>query len=68
MDRGDGHWRADEELDLSARYEVRRVVELTFDVANVLNGPGVRYVSDRRYTIEYEEFGRRYVGGVRFTS
>lgn len=67
VDGGDGYWRADEELDLSARYEVRRGVELTFDVANVLNGPGVRYVSDRRYTIEYEEFGRRFVGGIRFT-
>jgi TonB-dependent receptor len=67
VDGGDGYWRADEELDLSARYEVRKGVELLFDVANVLNGPGVRYVSDPRYTIEYEKFGRRYVGGVRFT-
>jgi TonB-dependent receptor len=67
VDGGDGYWRADEELDLSARYEVKKGVELLFDLANVLNGPGVRYVSDRRYTIEYEKFGRRYVGGVRFT-
>jgi hypothetical protein len=67
VDGGDGYWRADEEFDLSGRFEVKRGVELTFDIANVLNGPGVRYVSDRRYTIEYEKSGRRYVGGVRFT-
>lgn len=67
VDGGDGYWRADAELDLSARYEVKKGVELLFDLANVLNGPGVRYVTDRRYTIEYEKFGRRYVGGVRFT-
>lgn len=67
VDGGDGYWRADDELDVSARYEIRRGIEVYFDAANLLNGPGVRYVGDRRYTIEYEQFGRRYVGGVRFT-
>jgi outer membrane receptor protein involved in Fe transport len=67
VDGGDGYWRADAELDLSARYELRKGIEMLFDVANVLNGPGVRYVSNPRNTVEYEKFGRRYVGGVRFT-
>ncbi len=66
VDGGDGYWRADGELDVSARYEIRRGIEVYFDAANLLDGPGVRYVGDRRYTLEYERFGRRYVGGVRF--
>jgi TonB-dependent receptor len=66
VDGGDGFWAADDELDFSARYELRKGVELYFDASNLLNGPGRRYTNDSRYTIEYEKFGRRYVGGVRF--
>jgi len=66
-DGGDGFWRADGELDISARYAVTPSFEVFVDWANVLDGPGVRYTFDRRYTIEYEEFGTRVVGGVRVT-
>jgi len=67
VDGGDGYWRADGELDVSLRYEVKPGFEVYADLSNLLDGPGVRYTNDRRYTIEYEKFGRRYVGGVRFT-
>ena len=66
-DGGDVYWRADDELDVSARYEIRKGIEVYFDASNLLNGPGVRYTNDRRYTIEYEQFGRRFTGGVRVT-
>jgi TonB-dependent receptor len=66
VDGGDGFWDTDDELDFSARLEIKKGVEVYFDASNLLNGPGRRYTNDSRYTIEYEKFGRRYVGGVRF--
>jgi TonB-dependent receptor len=65
VDGGDGFWGTDDELDVSARYELRKGLEVYFDASNLLNGPGRRYTNDSRYTIELEKFGRRYVGGVR---
>jgi TonB-dependent receptor len=65
-DGGDGFWATDDELDFSARVEIRKGFEVYFDASNLLNGPGRRYTGDSRYTIEFEKFGRRYVGGVRF--
>ncbi len=67
VDGGDAYWLADDELDVSARVEIRPGVEIYADASNLLNGPGTRYVSDRRYTIELEKFGRRFTGGVRLT-
>ena len=79
-DNGDIYWAADDELDFSARYAVSRNFEVYFDATNLLNKPGRRYStptdilrskgiqaekSDRN-TIEWERFGRRYAGGVRF--
>ncbi|HEU0045297.1 TonB-dependent receptor [Sphingomonas sp.] len=71
VDAGDTYWALDTELDFSARYELRRGVEIYFDAANLLNQPGRRYSDifrrDRSRTIEWERFGRRYTGGVRVT-
>lgn len=80
-DAGDTYWADDDELDFSARYEVFDGFEVYFDASNLLNNPGRRYsdpsnllnasgiptVRNGQYTIEYERFGRRYNGGIRFT-
>ncbi len=66
-DGGNFFWAADDELDFSARYAVNQNLEIYFDASNLLNGAGRRYVRDSIYTIEWERFGRRYTGGVRFT-
>lgn len=80
-DAGDTYWADDDELDFSARYEVFDGFEIYFDASNLLNNPGRRYsdpsnllnasgiptVRNGQYTIEYEGFGRRYNGGIRFT-
>jgi TonB-dependent receptor len=66
VDGGAQYWAMDDELDFSARYAVNKNLELYFDASNLLNGPGRRYVRDSQYTIEWERFGRRFTGGVRF--
>ncbi len=80
-DAGDTYWADDDELDFSARYEVFAGFEVYFDASNLLNNPGRRYsdpsnllnasgipaARNGQYTIEWERFGRRYNGGVRFT-
>jgi TonB-dependent receptor len=78
---GDTYWADDDELDFSARYELSKGFEVYFDATNLLNNPGRRYsdpanilnaqgiptVRNSQYTIEWERFGRRFAGGVRFT-
>jgi TonB-dependent receptor len=80
-DAGDSYWADDDELDFSARYELFDGFEVYFDASNLLNNPGRRYadpsnilnakgipaVRNGQYTIEWEKFGRRYTGGIRFT-
>jgi len=67
VDAGDTYWAQDDELDFSARYQVREGFEVYFDASNLLNGPGRRYSGVSARTIEYERFGRRFTGGVRVT-
>jgi TonB-dependent receptor len=67
IDGGDFYWAQDDELDASLRYAITPNIEVYADFANLLNGPGRRYVGSNRYTIEHERFGRRYTGGVRVT-
>jgi TonB-dependent receptor len=80
-DAGDTYWAGDDELDFSARYELIKGLEVYFDASNLLNNPGRRYADpsnilgalgvpterNGQYTIEWEQFGRRFTGGVRFT-
>ncbi len=66
-DGGNFYWATDDELDFSARYAINDTIELYFDGSNLLNEAGRRYVRDSAYTIEWERFGSRYAGGVRFT-
>jgi TonB-dependent receptor len=81
LDAGDTYWASDDELDFSARYELMKGLEVYFDASNLLNNPGRRYSDpsnilnalgipaqqNGNYTIEWERFGRRFTGGVRFT-
>lgn len=63
---GDIFWDSDEELDLSARYQVNDNLEVFFDGINLTNQGSRRYGDQSRYTIEYEKFGQRYMAGIRF--
>lgn len=65
-DNGDIFWDADEELDLSVRYQVNKNFEVYLDGVNLTDQGARRYGDQKRYPIEYETFGRRYVAGVRF--
>ena len=79
-DAGDTYWDSDDELDFSARYAVTKNFEVYFDASNLLNHPGRRFSdpgnlltatgiptkSGSAQTIEWERFGRRYSGGIRF--
>ncbi len=79
-DGGDTYWAADDELDFSARYAINKNFEIYFDATNLLNKPGRRYSEPGNLltatgtptpftdvqTIEWERFGRRFTGGVRF--
>ena len=82
-DAGDVYWADDDELDFSARYEIKKGFEIYFDASNILNHPGRRFSdpanllnatgvttgqpADTRRTIEWERFGPRYTGGIRLT-
>lgn len=79
-DAGDTYWAADDEMDLSARYAITPNFEIYVDASNLLNQPGRRFAEPGNlltatgtptpftdsYTIEWERFGRRYSGGIRF--
>ncbi|WP_176597316.1 MULTISPECIES: TonB-dependent receptor [Sphingobium] len=79
-DGGDTYWDSDDELDFSARYAVTKNFEIYFDASNLLNHPGRRFSdpgsllrasgvqapNTSNQTIEWERFGRRYTGGIRF--
>jgi TonB-dependent receptor len=66
VDNGDIFWDSDEELDLSVRYRVTGNIETYFDAVNLTNQGSRRYGHDSQHPIEYEKFGPRFIGGVRF--
>lgn len=65
-DNGDIFWDSDEEIDLSVRYQINKNWELYFDAANIGDTGARRYGDQKRYPIEFEKFGPRYIGGFRF--
>ncbi len=79
-DAGDTYWDSDDELDFSARYAITKNLEIYFDASNLLDHPGRRFSDPGNLlratgvqapntsgqTIEWEQFGRRYTGGIRF--
>lgn len=66
VDNGDIFWDSDEEMDLSVRYAVTSNIEVFVDAVNLTNQGSRRYGDNRQFPIEYEKFGQRYIGGVRF--
>ncbi len=78
-DAGDTYWDSADSLDFSARYAFTPNFEVYFDAANLLNNPGRRFSEPGNlltatgtptpftdsHTIEWEQFGRRFTGGVR---
>lgn len=66
VDNGDIFWDSDGEMDLSVRYRITENIEAFFDASNLTNEGARRYADSDQYPIEYEKFGQRYVGGVRF--
>lgn len=66
VDIGDVFWDTDEELDFSVRYQVNARVEVFLDAVNLTDMGARRYGDQSRYPIEFEKFGPRYIGGVRF--
>jgi len=66
VDNGDIFWDSDEELDFSARYQVTQNIEAYFDAVNLTNQAARRYGHNQQNPIEYEKFGPRFIGGVRF--
>lgn len=66
VDNGDIYWDSDEEMDLSVRYQFMKGIEVYFDGVNLTNQGARRYGDQRQYPIEYEKFGPRFIGGVRF--
>jgi TonB-dependent receptor len=63
---GDIYWNDSEGLNLSARYELNKNFELTFDAVNLLDSPGRRFADSESNPIEYETFGSRYMVGFKF--
>jgi TonB-dependent receptor len=63
---GDIFWDADDELDLSVRYQVNDALEVFFDAVNLTDTEARRYADDTHFPIEVERFGPRYIGGLRF--
>lgn len=63
---GDIFWDADDELDLSVRYQVNDALEVFFDAVNLTDTDARRFADQSQYPIEVERFGPRYIGGLRF--
>ncbi|MBB6600284.1 TonB-dependent receptor [Luteimonas sp. MC1825] len=62
---GDAYWDEVSRLDFSLRYAFNDNVEMYFDANNLLDEAGIRYQGDRQRTTEFEQFGARYMVGVR---
>lgn len=63
---GDIFWDADDELDLSVRYQVNETFEIFADAVNLTDSGARRYGDQSAYPIEFEKFGSRYIAGLRF--
>jgi len=66
VDNGDIYWDSDGEMDLSIRYRITKNLEAYFDGVNLTNEGARRYGDQKQNPIEYEKFGPRFIGGVRF--
>lgn len=63
----DVYWLATERVDLSLRYQLTQNFTLYADINNLTDELGVRYDGVRARPSEVEQFGRRFLFGVRAT-
>jgi TonB-dependent receptor len=62
---GDGFWDEVGRLDFKVGYSFNDNVNVYFEANNLLEEPGIRYEGTPILVSEYEEFGRRYMIGLR---
>jgi len=62
---GDGFWDDTGRLDFKVSYAFNDSVNVYLEANNLLEEPGIRYEGERFRVSEYEEFGRRYMIGLR---
>ncbi|HEY9234561.1 MULTISPECIES: TonB-dependent receptor [Phenylobacterium] len=62
---GNIYWGASQRVDLSVRYQVNDYVSVFMDGNNLTNETGVRYQGSEDRPYEIENFGRKFLFGVR---
>jgi TonB-dependent receptor len=62
---GDGFWDEVGRLDFKVGYSFNDNINVYFEANNLLEEPGIRYEGETFRVSEYEEFGRRYMIGLR---
>jgi TonB-dependent receptor len=62
---GDGYWDEVGRLDFKVGYSINDYANVYLEANNLLEEPGIRYEGNRMRVSEYEEFGRRYMVGLR---
>ena len=62
---GDGYWDEVGRLDFKVGYTFNENADVFLEANNLLSEPGIRYEGNRIRVSEYEEFGPRYLVGLR---
>jgi TonB-dependent receptor len=62
---GDGYWDDVGRLDFKVSYQFNDIANVYLEANNLTEEPGIRYEGERIRVSEYEEFGRRYMIGLR---
>jgi TonB-dependent receptor len=62
---GDGFWDEVGRLDFKVGYAISDYANVYLEANNLLREPGIRYEGETFRVSEYEEFGRRYMIGLR---
>jgi TonB-dependent receptor len=62
---GDGFWDEVGRLDFKVGYTINDYANIYLEANNLLEEPGIRYEGETFRVSEYEEFGRRYMVGLR---
>lgn len=62
---GDGFWDEVGRLDFKVGYTINDYANVYLEANNLLEEPGIRYEGETIRVSEYEEFGRRYMVGLR---
>ena len=62
---GDGFWDEVGRLDFKVGYNFNENINVYLEANNLTSEPGIRYQGDSIRVSEYEEFGKRYMVGLR---